>query len=297
MKGVVKAHIAILAANIIYGVNFIAVKQILPEHASWQGLALLRAFGALILLWIATLFMKSEKIEKKDIWKIAIAGILGVTINQSLLVWGISLSSPVNASIIMTLNPLFVMILSAMILKYPITKRKLFGTLVGGSGAAVLILTSANSKFTGAHLTGDFIILINAIMYGLYLVWTKPLMHKYGSFTVLKFMFLFGSFPVLTYGLNPALDINYSELSPLVYGAIAFVVIGATFLTYMFNVIGLKYVNPTTVSIYIYLQPIIATTIAISIGKDVFSWYKLLSMVLVFTGVYMVSMTNEKVKS
>lgn len=296
MRAVVKAHIAILAANIIYGINYIAVKQILPEHASWQGLAVLRAFGALILFWLASLFIKSEKIAKKDLWKIMIAGILGVTINQSLLVWGIELSTPVNASIIMTLNPLFVLILSAFILKNPITKTKLLGILIGGSGAAMLILTSAKGASIGAHTIGDLIILFNAIMYGLYLVWTKPLMKKYGSFVVLKYMFLFGCFPVLTYGLEPAMNIDFANLSWAVYSAIGFVVIGATFLTYMFNVIGLKYVNPTTVSTYIYLQPIIATVIAISIGNDSFSWYKMGSMLLVFAGVYMVNLSNKSNK-
>lgn len=296
MSNKFKAHAAILTANVIYGVNFIAVKQIIPEHLSWQALALFRAFGALLLLWIASLFMKQEKLERKDVWKLAIAGILGVTINQSLLVWGIQLSSPVNASIIMTLNPLFVMILSAIILKFPITPFKFLGILLGGSGAAILILTSNHGNFSFAKSIGDLIILLNAIMYALYLVWTKPLMKKYGSFTVMKYTFLFGSFPVLSYGLYPALHIDFSTLPFIVYCAIAFVVIGATFLTYMFNIIGLKYVNPTTVSIYIYLQPIIATIIAIIIGNDSFSWYKIGSMILVFVGVYLVNLSNTESK-
>ena len=141
MSNKIKANLALLVANIIYGINFIAVKQILPTYSSWQALAVFRAFGALILLWIASIFFKTEKLEKKDIWKLVIAGLLGVTINQSLLVWGIQLSSPVNASIIMTLNPLFVMILAAIILKLPITPFKFFGTIIAGSGAAILIIS------------------------------------------------------------------------------------------------------------------------------------------------------------
>jgi drug/metabolite transporter (DMT)-like permease len=294
MRNQIKAHIAILTANIMYGINYIAVKQILPEYASWQALAFMRAIGALVLFWIVSLFIKHEPMPKKDMWKIIVAGILGVTINQSLLVWGIGLSTPVNASIIMTLNPLFVMILSAIILKFPITKLKVFGILTGCSGALILILSSSKNEFTGTYNIGDFIILTNAIMYGLYLVWTKPLMKKYGSFTVLKYMFLFGSIPVFFYGSGPAFSISYSAIPGFVYAAIAFVVIGATFVTYMCNIIGLKYVNPTTVSIYIYLQPIIATVISIIIGQDSFSWYKLVSMLLVFAGVYLVTLTNNE---
>jgi len=294
MRNQVKAHFAIFSANVLYGVNYVAVKQILPEYATWQALAMLRGLGALILLWTISFFLQHEKIPKKDIWKIAIAGFLGVTVNQSLLVWGISLSSPINASIIMTLNPLFVMILSALFLKFPITKLKILGIIIGGTGAIILILSANNAQFTGTHSLGDLIILSNAVMYGLYLVWTKPLMKKYGSFTVLKYMFLFGCIPVLTYGAEPVFQINFAEMPAYVYGAIAFVVIGATFFTYMLNIIGLKHVNPTTVSIYIYLQPIVASIIAISIGNDTFSWYKLISMLLVFTGVYLVTLTNKE---
>lgn len=295
-KQIIRAHIALLAANIIYGINFIAVKQIIPNYLSWQALALFRAFGALALLWIASFFILREKLERKDIWKLIIAGILGVTINQSLLVWGIELSSPVNASIIMTLNPLFVMILAAIILKYPITPFKFLGILIGGSGAAILIMSSNKGIFSFAHSVGDLLILLNAVMYALYLVWTKPLMKKYGSFTVMNYTFLFGSIPVLTYGLEPASNVDYSALPLIVYGAITFVVVGATFLTYMFNIIGLKHVNPTTVSIYIYLQPIIATIIAIIMDSSAFSWFKLASMILVFIGVYLVNLSNKESK-
>ena len=293
MRTKVYANLAILGANLLYGVNYIAVKEILPEHASWQALALLRGVGALLLFSLGSFFIHTDTIERKDMWKLAIAGFLGVTVNQSLLVWGIELSSPVNASIIMTLNPLFVMILSALILRNPITRKKILGIVLGASGALMLIVTSRYNEFTGAHISGDLIILSNAIMYGLYLVWTKPLMKKYGSFTVLKYMFMFGVVPVFFYGGPGVLQIDIASLSPVVIGAFVFVIVGATFLTYMLNIIGLKHVNPTTVSIYIYIQPIVATIISVFLGQDFFSWYKVLSMLLVFVGVYLVTQTNK----
>ncbi|HOS85087.1 MAG TPA: DMT family transporter [Bacteroidales bacterium] len=297
MNSKLRAHIALLAANIIYGVNFIAVQQIIPTHMSWQSLALLRGFGALALLLAAALFIKHESIDKKDWWRLIIAGLLGVTINQSLLVWGLELTSSVNAAIIMTSNPLFVMIFSALLLKFPITPIKALGVLVGASGALLLILTSHNT-FSFTHSLGDIIIVSNAILYALYLVWIKPLMTKYSSFTVMKFTFLFGAFPVLLYGLKPTLEVSFSEIPLYVYGAILFVVVGATFLTYFFKIIGLQHVNPTTVSIYIYIQPIIASIIAIYMGNDSFSIYKILAMILVFAGVYIVTISNkEKLKN
>lgn len=294
MSNTIKAHMALLFANVIYGVNFIAVKQIIPEYMSWQVLALLRGFGALALLLSAAFFIKHEAVEKRDMWRLAVGGLLGVTINQSLLVWGLELTSPVNAAIIMTSNPLFVMVFAALLLKFPITPFKVLGVLVGASGALLLIFT-AHSNFSIEHSLGDIIILSNAVLYALYLVWIKPLMKKYSSFTIMKYTFLFGAFPVLLYGLQPAMQVDFASLPSVVYGAIAFVVVGATFLTYFLKIIGLQYVNPTTVSIYIYIQPLIATIFAISMGNDSFSWYKLIAMVLVFVGVYLVTLSNREV--
>jgi drug/metabolite transporter (DMT)-like permease len=293
MNNMVKAHVALLAANVIYGVNFIAVKEIIPAYMSWQALALFRGFGALALLLLAALYIKHESIEKRDIWKFVIAGLLGVTINQSLLVWGLELTGAVNASIIMTSNPLFVMIFAALLLKLPITRFKVLGVLVGASGALLLIFTS-HKHFSFTHSLGDIIILSNAVLYALYLVWIKPLMKKYNSFTVMKYTFLFGAPPVLLYGLQPAMLINFTVLPVTTYVAIAFVIVGATFLTYFFKIVGLQYVNPTTVSIYIYIQPVIATIIAVYMGNDSFSWYKIIAMLLVFIGVYLVNLSNKE---
>lgn len=291
MNNSIKAHAALLAANIIYGVNFIAVKQIIPEYMTWQALALFRGFGALFLILSVAWLIRHEGIEKRDRWRLLIAGLLGVTINQSLLVWGLELTSPVNASIIMTSNPLFVMVFSALLLGFPITPYKTLGVLVGASGAILLILTS-HSNFSLTHSLGDIIILSNAVLYALYLVWIKPLMKKYSSFTVMKYTFLYGAFPVLIYGLEPALNIDFSSIPAITYIAIAFVIVGATFFTYFLKIVGLQYVNPTTVSIYIYIQPIIATIIAIRMGNETFSWYTAIAMLLVFIGVYLVNLTN-----
>ncbi len=294
MGNKLKAHLAILAANIIYGVNYIAVGTANLGTNSWKSIALFRAAGALILLWIASAFIKSPKIKKKDIWKFIIAGLTGVTICQSLLIVGIQNSSPINASVIMMLNPLFVMILAAIMLRFPITKIKALGTIVGSSGAIFLILSSANSAYSSNVLFGDLITLTNAVIYGFYLVWTKPLIRKYGAITVMKYTFLFGCIPVIGFGLKPTMEINYSEISIMAYAALTFIVIGATFLTYLLNVVGLRYINPTTVSAYVYLQPIIASVIAVFIGEDTFSWHKLVSILLVFVGVYLVSIVPNK---
>lgn len=295
MNNTLKAHLSILSANILYGINYFAVKEVVPEHLHPFGLALLRACGALILLWIVSLFVKVEKIERKIFWKVIIAGILGVTINQTLLVYGLSKTSSVNASIIMTLNPLLVMIIAAVMLKSVITKRKILGLAVGAAGFVTLKLSKGSVNFNSETFVGDIIIFANAVMYALYLVWTKPLMKEYGTLSVMRWMFLFGAMPVLGIGLEH-IDISHIKALPgIVHLSIAFVVVGATFITYMLNIIGLKYANPTTVSIYIYLQPIFAALLSFAFGMETFNGIKILAMLLVFTGVYLVSFPAKKV--
>lgn len=295
MNNTVKAHLSILSANILYGINFFAVKEVVPEHMHPFGLALVRAVGALLLLWIVTLFIKTEQLERKIIWKVAIAGFLGVTINQTLLVWGLSLTSSINASIIMTLNPVFVMIVAAIMLKIPITKKKILGIVIGAGGFITLVASKGKVDFSLETFGGDAIIFVNAVIYGLYLVWTKPLMKKYDSLAVMRWMFLFGTLPVFTYGLEHIHIESLTQLPHIVYWSIAFVVLGATFFTYMLNIIGLKYANPTTVSIYIYLQPIFAALLSVAFGKDSLDLLKILAMILVFVGVYLVSTSNKQV--
>jgi drug/metabolite transporter (DMT)-like permease len=289
-----KAHSAILTANIIYGVNFLIVKDIVPGFMHPIGLTVLRSVGATLLLWAFSLFIKSEKIEKGDMWKLVVSGIIGVTINQTLLILGLNYTSSVNASIIMTSNPIFVMLISALFLKYPITPIKFIGVLLGASGALLVITSNGEFSFDSDTFLGDIITLSNAILYGAYLVWTKPLMQKYNPMTVMKWSFLYGAAIVLLIGWNSLAITDFQAIPSQIYWYITFVVVGATFLTYLLNIIGLKDLNPTTVSIYVYIQPIIVAIVVAYMGKDSFDLMKLMAMVLVFIGVYMVNRSNIK---
>ena len=290
----IKAHIALLLVNVIYGVNYIAVKEIIPGHFQWQSMALFRGFGALLLFALAGFFIQRQKIERADIWKFIVAGLLGVTVSQSLLMWGLQYTCAMNASIIMTMNPLFVMLFAALILRFPMTKFKIWGVFIGGIGACILIFTTANPKYGEMQSIspGDAIILANAVLYGLYLVWTKPLMAKYDALTVMFYCFVFGAIPVLLYGLKPTLAVDFSTIPAVTYAAIAFVVVCATFITYMLNASSLKHVNPTTVSIYVYIQPVVATFLSVGMHGDQLSWQKIVSMLFVFVGVYLVNKSN-----
>jgi drug/metabolite transporter (DMT)-like permease len=293
MSNRILAHLSILAANIIYGINYIAVKEIVPAVMHPYTLSVLRAVGALALLWASFFFIKSQKVEKKDFWRLAVAGILGVAVNQTLLIAGLNYTSSINASIIMTSNPLIVMLFSAAFLGYPVTWLKAIGVALGASGASILIMSSSSLEIGGSNMLGDMLIMANSVMYALYLIWVKPLMAKYSPFTVMRWMFLFGSGFVLAWGWAEFAAADFSAIEPAAWGAVAFVVIGATFFTYLLNVYGLSYVNPSTVSIYINLQPIIASVASVLLSRGGLDWVRALSMALVCTGVYFVSTSNN----
>ena len=293
MSNRLKAHISLLLANGIYGLNYFVVKEVVPLNMNPIALTVIRAVGALFFFWLSGFWIKTQAVEKKDTWKMLIGGLLGVTISQTLLIVGLSHTSSINASIIMTTSPLFVLLIAAVYLKTKLTIAKFFGILIGASGAILVITSNGTFSISNKTFVGDIIILTNAVSYGAYLVWTKPLMAKYNSFTVMRWMFFYGALFMAVFGGYFLVGVDYTSIKPLIWLAIFFIVFCATFLTYLFNVYGLKSVNPTTVSIYIYLQPIIASFLAVCIKHDSFTWMKVFSMLLVFVGVYFVSVYNR----
>jgi len=289
-----KAHISLLLANILYGLNYFIVKEVVPSSINPFALTVIRAVGALFLLWLSGYWFKPQKIDNSDKWKMLVGGLLGVTISQTLLIAGLSHTSSINASIIMTSSPLFVLLILALYLKTKISLIKFLGIIIGASGAIMVISSNGSFSISNKTFIGDIIILANAISYAAYLVWTKPLMVKYDGITVMRWMFFYGAIFMCLFGGYFMFEVDYAAIRPIIWCAIFFIVFGATFLTYLLNVYGLKYVNPTTVSVYIYLQPIIASILAVFIKNDSFTWIKVFSMFLVFTGVYFVSIYNHK---
>ncbi|WP_298287801.1 DMT family transporter [uncultured Lutibacter sp.] len=294
-----KAHLALLGANIIYGANFLIAKGLMPNYFKPSGLVLLRVFTAGILFWIVKQFVK-EKVEKKDFILLAFCGLFGVSTNMLLFFHGLSLTSPIDASIIMTTTPVIVLILSAFILKERITLNKYLGILIGGIGAVLLILYGKTAEGTSSFL-GNLFIFLNACSYGLYLVFVKPLMKKYKAITVISWVFLFGFLFVLPFGIKDLITTNFSVFTTNTYLALTFVIIGTTFLTYLFNIYALSHVPPSVNGSYIYLQPVLSFIIvsiyAYSFGHDKYAQdinlIKILSCFMVIIGVYMISKKSK----
>jgi drug/metabolite transporter (DMT)-like permease len=294
MSNILRAHLALIAANLIYGVNYGIAKQVMPDYLSPFALVFARISGACILFWALSLFLPGEKIERKDILRLFIATVFGVAVNQSLFLNGLNITTPIDAAIIMTATPILVLIVARLLIREPITLFKVIGIVAGGTGAVLLILYRENIGFSGSHVVGNSIILANATSYALYLVIVKPLMDKYQTVTLMKWIFLFGLLLVSGPGIPAFMRVNWDSMPGDIILSVFFVVVGTTFMAYLLNMYSLKYVKPITVSIYIYSQPVIASIVALILRQDVIAPVKIVAALLVFTGVYFVSFSSSK---
>lgn len=297
---ILKAHLALLGANLIYGANHIIAKGIMPHKIGASAFVFLRIVGAGILFWLLKAFIK-ESVSKKDMRRLLICGLLGVAANQLLFFHGLNLTSPIDASIIITAVPILVLIFSFFILKEKITSNKVIGVTIGAIGA-ILLISTGNSSDGTSSLLGNLFIFINACSYGLYLVLVKPLMAKYNTITVVSWVFLFGFVFMFPFGIGDAVQTDFSAFTLHTYLTVAFVIIGTTFLAYLFNIYALNNVAPSVNGSYIYLQPaisfIMVSIYAYWLGHEQYKqdigWIKIVSCLLVFLGVFLISKQSKK---
>lgn len=293
-----KRALALIAAtfvSIIYGATFTIAKDVMPKYIDAYGFIILRVGGATLLFWFFWLFsrtskeVREEKIDPKDYPRIVITSFFGVALNMLSFFKGLSLTSPISASVLMVSTPIIVLVLSAIILKERMQKQMIFGIILGLIGTAFLILYGKSVKDTTNASLGNFLVFVNATSYGLYLVIVKKLMDKYNAFTFVKWIYLIGFFMVLPFGWGQFKAVNWALVPMDIYWEIGFIVVFSTFLTYLLNLLSMKELKPTTIAVFVYLQPFFATIFAISLGKDELNLVKIISAILIFTGVYLVT--------
>ena len=289
------ALIAATMVSLIYGVSFTIAKDVMPTYVKPFGFILLRVFGATILFWLISFFGPTEKIQLKDFPRIIAAAFFGVALNMLTFFKGLSFTSPISAAVIMVTTPIIVLILSTIIMKEKMIKRKIFGILLGLFGTGFLILYGKSIGNAANAPLGNLLVFINAVSYAFYLIVVKKLMDKYNAFTFVKWIYTFGLLMVLPFGWSEYQEIQWTTIPTYILWEIVFVVLFTTFFTYLFNLVSMRELKPTTVSVFIYLQPLFATIFAISLGKDELTLVKIVSAVLIFVGVYLV--TQKRVKS
>ncbi len=288
------ALVAATTVSIIYGLTFTVAKDVMPQYLGAYGFIVYRVAGCVLLFWMAWLFAPKEKIEMNDMLRIAAAALFGVAFNMLTFFKGLSLTSPISASVIMVTTPIIVLLLSALIIRERLIKRKIIGIVLGLFGTAFLILYGKSIGNAPDANLGNFLVFANAVSYGFYLIIVKKLMDKYNAFTFVKWIYTLGLIMVLPFGWNEAMAADWGAMPEIIYWEIAFVIVFSTFLTYLLNLLSMKVLQPTTVAVFIYLQPLFATVFAISTGKDSLSWVKIASAILIFAGVYLVTMKERK---
>ena len=294
-----KGHSSMLGANVMWGLMSPVAKFVMVGGAVTPLVVTdLRITGAMVLFWIASFFQKPERVAPKDSLKLFGASLLAIVFNQGCFIFGVGLTSPVDASIITTSMPLLAMVLAAIYLKEPITGKKVLGIAVGATGALLLILGShqvSEAKAAGNHyIWGDLLVLLAQFSYALYFVLFKNFVNKYSLITIMKWMFTYAFICALPFSYNDLLHTEWKSLQNTEIGALVFIVVGSTFISYVLIVIGQKNLRPTVAGMYNYVQPLVASIVAVCWGMDTFNFVKIISVALIFGGVYLVTNSRSK---
>ncbi|QIL77410.1 DMT family transporter [Hymenobacter sp. HDW8] len=292
MKNSLRVHAALFLVALIYAANYSLSKDVMPEYMGPFGIVTLRIVGAALFFAILSrLIAPQDRIQgRADTIRSIICGITGIGVNQLLFFSGLNYTSPINASLLQTIAPIVVVIASAILLGEKITKARVGGILLGAIGAATLILSRnpTDAIYPNATL-GNILILLNATAFGVYLVLVTPLMRKYNAFTVLARIFLVGAVIAVPFGWRDAITTDYAHFPLYIWAEVIYMVLFLTIIAYLLNNWALKYASPALLGVYIYLQPVLAVLIAVSLGKDHFTWGRALQAALIFGGVFLVS--------
>ncbi|QHI37729.1 hypothetical protein IMCC3317_31100 [Kordia antarctica] len=289
------AFIAAFMVQVFYGVTFTFASDVIKGgYIKPFGFILLRVSGAAILFWIFSFFAPKEKIDRKDFIMFFFASIFGIALNMLTFFKGFEYTTPIHASVIMVVVPIIVLILSAIFLKEKVLPKKIIGVILGLSGAVVLSLYGKPMEGSENIPLGNLLVFINAVSYSIYIIIIKKLSDKYHPFTFIKWLFLFGTIMVLPFGYSELKAVDWSIFTPYVTFETLFVIIGATFATYLLNPLALRQLKASTVTTFLYIQPVIAGIFAISMGSDSLDFIKIVAALLIFAGVYLVSMPKAK---
>jgi drug/metabolite transporter (DMT)-like permease len=289
MNRIIKAHLALLVTTLIFGLHYVVAKSMMSSDFQPMQLLFFRLLGGVFLFWVFQRFFVTEKVERKDLLILALCGMFGFALNQALFYEGLNLTTPVDASLIHVINPIFVLIFASLIIKEKITLTKVLGIALGASGALILILYGRKFSMSSDSFTGNILVVLNMLFYALYLVLLKPLVAKYHTTTILKWVALFGFLFILPFSVNGLMEFNTAAVSAQGWWMLAYIILLCTFVAYLMINYALKYVETSTVSFFTYLQPFIASVTSVSIGSETITLPKIIAAGLIFGGVFLVN--------
>ena len=292
------AHLSMFMACAFWGLMAPLGKDAMTHGIDGIDMVSFRVAGGMVLFWLTSLFVKREHVPLRDKLMFAGAGLLGIVTNQCLYTLGLSITSPINASIVTTSMPIFAMILSALILKEPITGKKALGVMMGCSGALILILTSASAVSDKVgDIRGDLLALGAQFSFALYLSLFNPLIKRYSAFTTNKWMFLYATLFILPFSFPHVAAIDWADVPSKTWLETGYVILFGTYLGYICTMIGQRTLRPTVVSVYNYVQPIVSVVLSLMLGLAVLQWSHALAIALVFSGVWPVPKSRARAAS
>lgn len=284
------AFIAAFVVQLMYGLNYTFAKDIMAGgYVKPFAFIVLRVGGATLLFWLFSFMGPKEKIDKRDYIHFFIAALFGIAINMLMFFKGLEHTTPIHASVISVISPILVLIMSAIFLNEKLTSMKILGVFFGFAGAIILTVYGKSLRSEDNVLLGNTLIFINATSFAIYIILVKKLIAKYHPFTFLKWLFLISFFMVLPFGYSELLEVDFSSFSLYIVLALAFVIIGATYIANLLNPLALVHLKASTVSIFIYIQPVIAGIFAIIMGSDNLTPVKIIASMLIFLGIYLVT--------
>lgn len=288
------ALMAATAAGVIYGINHTIAKGLMPQVIEPYGFILLRVIGACAAFWVLSLLGPKERVRRKDWGRLLLCAFFGMALNMTAFFKGLSLSTPINSSVVITLVPVILLVLGRVFLKEVIALRKTLGIFIGLSGAIGLILLDVPKQLNAPNIPlGNFFFVLNALSYSIYLIIVKPLTAKYHVLTLMRYFFTIAVVINLPLGYREFIQVSWLSLSPLIIAQLVFVVLGTTVLTYLFNIYALKHLSPSTIGAFIYLQPVVATVVALWVGADQLTPLRCVTALMIFTGVYLSSQKRK----
>lgn len=292
-RNILLAHLALFSVALIYAANYTIAKPVMAGEAPYLipfAFVMMRCLVGTTLVWVTHSLFVRESIERKDIKRLALCGLCGIAGNQLCFFYGLNLTTPINGALIMLTTPILVLLLSMVVFREKLTATKALGIAIGLSGAALLLLQQGGSLPDAPNpVLGNLFIMVNAAFYAIYLVLVKPLMTKYSAFTVLKWVFLFGTIYVLPFGGWLLWSTDLARIPTHLWWNISYVLVFVTYFAYVLNGAALSVVKASVTSAYIYWQPLLASAIAVLLGKDQLTWTLVGGGVLIASGVYLVS--------
>lgn len=289
-----KAHMSLLAAASMWGLMSPIGKAAMEAGISGLMMANLRMLGAAVCFWVTSFFTRQEKVPPHDLLLLFFAAMLGIVCNQGCFTFGLSITSPIDASIMTTTMPIVTMVLAALFLKEPVTPKKVVGVMLGSLGALTLILSNAGTGGQEGSVWGDALCVAAQVSFACYLTIFKRLIARYHVITLMKWMFSYAAICFIPFSYHDFAATDLTAFPLWVWAETGYVIFFGTYVAYILMLVGQKALRPTVVSMYNYMQPVVGSSVSVAVGMATFGWVKAVAAACIFVGVYIVTQSKSR---